>query len=98
MIRKTPLNDTRHQMVKMSVNFPHLIPPSLIDDYLEKSMPFWAGIKSVDVRYVSLSKAEYDYLHDACMHELWPSRDMPSVDPYAIDIDLPKLGLKGGAK
>ena len=91
--------DSSNQIVKMSVNFPHLVPPSMIDDYLEKSMPFWAGIKSVEVKYVPLSKEEYDYLHDACRNELWPSpNNMQTVDPYAIEIDLPKLGLKGGAK
>lgn len=83
---------------KTSVVFPHLVPTSLMDTYLHKSMPYHAAIASIEVRFVTLDDDEYDALHDACMNECFPRQRKPTVDPYALDLELPKLGMKGGVK
>lgn len=88
----------KRQVSKTSIVFPHLVPTSMVDTYLRKSMPYHAAIASVEVRFVSLEDNEYDMLHEACMAECYPSRERPVVDPYALELDLPKLGMKGGAK
>lgn len=94
MKRKT----IRRQVSKTSIVFPHLVPVNLFDNYVQKSLPWRAVIASVEVRFTQLTDVEYDALHEACMQELYPSVHKPPRDPYALDLDLPKLGMKGGAK
>lgn len=89
----------KRQISKTSIIFPHLVTVGMIDEYIRKSMPYHAAIASVEVRFVTLDDAEHEALNEACMNECYPSRrSSPTVDPYALDLDLPKLGMKGGAK
>lgn len=93
----------KRQISKTSIIFPHLVPINLFDNYVQKSLPWRAVIASVEVRFTQLTDDEYDALYEACMQELYPSdykppRDPYARDPYALDLDLPKLGMKGGAK
>lgn len=88
----------RRQVSKTSIVFPRLVPVNLFDNYVQKSLPWRAVIASVEVRFTQLTAEEYDALHDACMQELYPSCHKPPRDPYALDLDLPKLAMKGGAK
>lgn len=95
---KNTATKIKRQISKTSIIFPHLVTVGLIDEYLRKSMPYHAAIASVEVRFVSLNDKEHDALNEACMAECYPSSRHPSVDPYALDLDLPKLGMKGGAR
>lgn len=94
MKRKT----IKRQVSKVSIVFPHLVPVNLFDNYVQKSLPWRAVIDSVEVRFTQLTDVEYDALHEACMQELYPrSTTASSRDPYALDLDLPKLEMNGGA-
>lgn len=92
MKRKTII---KRQVSKTSIVLPHLVPINLIDNYMQKSLPWRAVIASVEVRFTQLEDVEYDALHEACMQELYPrSHKQSTINPCAIDLDLPKLGMK----
>ena len=83
------------QVSKTSIVFPHLVPVSLVDEYLRKSLPHGAAIHSMEVKFASLDFGEIDALRDACYAELYPNaHKAPAIDPYALDLELPKLGMK----
>lgn len=87
------------QVSKTSIVFPHLVPVSLIDEYLRKSLSHGAAIHSVEVKFVSLDFDEIDTLRNACYAELYPhAHKAPAIDPYALDLELPKLGMKRSGK
>ena len=87
----------KYQISKMTVAFPHPVPASLIERYLSKSMPFYAAIESVEVRFAALSLEEYDVLYNACMEECYPSRQTRTSPRHSLDVDQLKLGF-GGAR
>lgn len=95
---KNTATKIKRQISKTSIIFPHLVTVQMMDEYLRKSMPYHAAIASVEVRFVSLNYKEHEALHKACMDECYPSSRHPTVDPYALDLDLPKLAMKGGAE
>lgn len=87
------------QASKTSIVFPHLVPVSLVDEYLRKSLPHGAAIYSMEVKFASLNYDEIDALRDACYAELYPhAHKAPAIDPYALDLELPKLGMKRSGK
>ncbi len=89
--------NSSHQVLKTSVTFPHLVPVRLLERYLCGSMPFNTAIKSIDVKFTVLTDDEDRALWEACMSECYPSSKNPAPR-RAIDIDLPRLGMKGGAR
>lgn len=80
MKRKTII---KRQVSKTSIVLPHLVPINLIDNYMQKSLPWRAVIASVEVRFTQLEDVEYDGSHK-----------QSTINPCAIDLDLPKLGMK----
>lgn len=87
------------QVSKTSIVFPHLVPVSLVDEYMRKSLPHGAAIHSMEVKFASLNYDEIDALRDACYAELYPhAHNAPAIDPYALDLELPKLGMKRSGK
>lgn len=88
----------KRQITKSTVVFPHLIPAGMIDIYLRDSLPFDAAIASVEVKFTNLTHDEYELLHEACMNERFPKSAKKAVDPYALDLELPKIGMKGGVR
>lgn len=86
------------QVSKTSIVFPHLVPVSLVDEYLRKSLPHGAAIHSMEVKFASLNYDEIDALRDACYAELYPHATKPAIDPYALDLELPKLEMKRSGK
>ena len=88
----------KRQVSKTAIMFPHPVPVGMIDLYMRDSLPFDAAIASVEVKFVNLTHDEYDRLHESCMNERFPNRAKRTVDPYALDLELPKIGMKGGAR
>ena len=86
------------QVSKTSIVFPHLVPVSLVDEHPRKSLPHGAAIHSREVKFASLNYHELDALRDACYAELYPHATKPAIDPYALDLELPKLGMKRSGK
>ena len=87
------------QVSKTSIVFPHLVPVYLVDEYLRKSLPNGAAIHSMEVKFASLDFDEIDTLREACYAELFPhANKAPVIDPYALDLELPKLGMKRSGK
>lgn len=85
----------KRQVTKSTVTFPHLVPIGMIDVYLRDSLPFNAAIASVEVKFATLSHEEYDFLNEACWNERYPKREKNTAGPYALDLELPKIGMKG---
>ena len=84
----------KRQVTKSTVTFPHLVPVAMIDIYLRDSLPFDAAIAQVEVKFATLTHYEYESLREACMNERFPRR-AKTVDPSALDLELPKIGMKG---
>ena len=75
----------KHQVTKSTVTFPHLVPVGMIDIYLRDSLPFDAAIAQVEVKFATLTHSEYEFLHEACLNERFPSRaKKPSIHPRSI--------------
>ena len=85
----------KRQVSKTAITLPHPVPVGMIEFYIRDSLPFDAAIASVEVKFVNLTHDEYDRLHDACMNERFPDRAKKAVDPYALELELPKIELKG---
>ena len=85
----------KRQVTKSTVSFPHLVPVGMIDLYLRDSLPFDAAIAQVEVKFATLKHDEYEFLHEACMNERFPNRAKKAVSPYALELELPKIELKG---
>ena len=85
----------KRQVTKSTVTFPHLVPIGMIDVYLRDSLPFNAAIAQVEVKFATLSHGEYDFLHDACWNERYPKCEKNTAGPNALDLELPKIELKG---
>ena len=85
----------KRQVTKSTVTFPHLVPVGMIDIYLRDSLPYDAAIAQVEVKFATLTHSEYEFLHEACLNERFPSRAKKTVDPSALDLELPKIEMKG---
>lgn len=88
----------KRQVSKTAIMFPHPVPIGMIDLYMRDSLPFDAAIASVEVKFVNLTSDEYDRLHKACMNERFPNRAKKEGDQYALDLELPKIGMTGGVR
>ena len=88
----------RRPVSKTAITLPHPVTVGMIDLYMRDSLPFDAAIASVEVKFVNLTHDEYDRLHEACMNERFPDRAKKAVDPYALDLEIPKIGMKGGVR
>ena len=80
---------------KSTINFQYPVPVNLIDEYLNKLLPFHAVITKVEVKFAVLNDDEYDLLRKACMHECYSmDHRHDTVDAMALGLEQLKLGMK----
>ena len=79
---------------KSTINFQYPVPVNLIDEYLNKLLPFHAVITKVEVKFAVLNDDEYDLLHEACMEECYPSARRHQTEARTLSLEQLKLGMK----
>ena len=80
---------------KSTINFQYPVPVNLIDEYLNKLLPFHAVITKVEVKFAVLNDDEYDLLRKACMHECYPmDHRHDTVDAMSLGLEQLKIGMK----